>query len=161
MNPKIQYMKAITWVLTVGWLLLACNKEERKALLQLPVGFPAKLKLVQTSGGMIPTTNIGDDMAWQETYTFQADGTFQKLRKVKDSGTEDQTNGSYSLLTVNSEKQLVLIYKNDNPLIANCTIETNEILVLAENNRVLNKDWQACDGFLLEYQWVGTSIDGK
>lgn len=154
-------MKAITWVLTVGWLFIACNKEESKALVQLPVGFPAKLKLVQTSGGMIPTTKIGDDMAWQETYTFQADGTFQKVRTVKDSSTEDQTNGSYSLLTVNSEKQLVLIYKNDNPLIANCTIETNEILVLAENNRVLNKGWQACDGFLLEYQWVGTAMEGK
>lgn len=113
--------------------------------------FPKKWVLVQMSGNMSNSTTTGTNMAWQEYYVFNEDNTFVKVRTQ--TGKETQAAGTYSVLTVNEENQLVLTYTTESDLIGSCTGSLSESLWLKSPGK-MSSNWLQCDGPGLDYERV-------
>lgn len=146
-------MKTLSIAVLTIMLMATCNRNEENITTQFPLRSPALLKLVKMSGGMLPSVKMGDEMSWQETYTFENQGSFVKSRTIKESGATETLSGTYQLLTVDKQRLLLLIYKNDHALLANCSIEPTELLMIVSDSTVINDRWVPCDGPELEYQW--------
>ena len=91
----------------------------------------------------------------REMYTFRNNGTFEKSRF--EGASEETAKGTYKL--VNKAWQgdgepllfLDLYFEEGISLVANCTVEPVENLIIT-SEYVLVNTWIACDGFLMEYQ---------
>ncbi len=110
-------------------------------------------KLIKMTGNMINSETTGPNMDWQESYFFSADGTFLKSREK--FNILFKAKGTYDTLLLPDGKYLELIYYSNNGIIANCTADLKEILIIKSKN-ILKGTWQACDGSGLEYKMVTT-----
>ncbi|MGW8122048.1 hypothetical protein ACV07N_05260 [Roseivirga echinicomitans] len=115
-----------------------------------------KWELVEMSNTMFtPTVTTGSDMDWQEHYLFNHNtGTFNKSR-TKD---ELQTfvSGTFKIVTTEAavdEHFFELTYSSDNEIIANCTGDLIEVLIIDSEN-TLKGTWDHCDGPGLKYKRV-------
>lgn len=125
--------------------LFSCsNKDEFN-----PEHFPQKWKLVSMTG-QIPGTLTGAEMAWQEFYLFNSDGTFKKSRER--NGVLVEAGGTFSIDKASDGNYLTLVYPADNEIIGSCT-GLKEILRVRSNN-LLSSTWWNCDGPGLEYNRV-------
>lgn len=91
----------------------------------------------------------------RESYTFRHNGTFIKTRM---EGTSEETaEGTYKLVKRpwNGPGEPLLFldlrFENDSPLIANCSMEPVEHLVIT-SEFLLTNTWIMCDGFTMEYE---------
>jgi hypothetical protein len=111
--------------------------------------YPQKWQLVKMSGQVPNSEQTGADMAWQEYYIFQNNGSFLKQR-VQD-GVQYNASGSYTLKTTAEGQFFELIHTADSEIVGSCYGNQNESLWLQSNKQLVGI-WQACDGPGLEYR---------
>ena len=106
------------------------------------------------SGQTADSERKGTDMAWQEFYLLNSDGTFIKSRVRNSVSTE--ASGTFSFETVSGEKFLTLTYKTSNSMIGSCTSQslTESLWTKINNTNKMISRWAECDGPGLEYERV-------
>ena len=104
--------------------------------------------LIKMSGSIAGSETTGEDMEWQETICLYSNNTFTKIRFTEDEKIE--AFGSYSKKIIESEEFIELVYDIDNSLIANCTGNLIEHLIVLDDYS-LQGTWSYCDGPVLEY----------
>ncbi|MBV7338390.1 hypothetical protein KFU94_61220 [Chloroflexi bacterium TSY] len=112
---------------------------------------PQKWQLVRMSGQMRDSETTGTNMAWQESYQLNTDGTFIKSREQ--NGVLEEKAGVFSFEELSDGKYLILTYETYSGIIGNCTLEPREVLRLESNQKLLGT-WWACDGPGLEYERI-------
>jgi hypothetical protein len=111
--------------------------------------YPQKWELIEMSGNIQNSVTIGANMAWQEFYLLDANGTFIKHREQ--DGLVMEVSGSFSFEENSDGKYLKLKYKTDNKLIGSCSKQ--EEWLGFDSNR-LRSTWWACDGPGLLYKRI-------
>lgn len=146
-------MKNLTIICLFACTLFSCTKvNEKPAEKIFQNEYPQKWQLITMSGQTANSEIKGTDMAWQEFYLLNSDGTFIKSRER--SGVTTEASGTFSFKTVSDEKWLTLIYKTNSPIIESCTsIALTETLWTKINstNKMIGGS-AACDGPGLEYE---------
>ena len=113
-------------------------------------GGEQKWALVEMTGSFTPSVTTGDEMDWQEYYLLNTNtGIFTKSRTRDEL--ETYVSGTFSINTTEEEHYLELTYPSDNELIANCTGDLIEVLII-ESDNTLKGTWSHCDGPGLKYQ---------
>lgn len=136
-------------------LLLSCSGDDDNADEDPFFGdsYPQEWKLFKMKGNVEGHETIGDEMEWQETYTFHSDKTFTKIR-VRDDETMSGT-GTFSVLQNENGEWLSLTYEDeDNPIIGTCSGDHKEQLNLDPEEGILISAWQQCDGPGLFYEMI-------
>ena len=112
-------------------------------------GGEQKWELVEMTGSLTASTTTGDDMDWQEYYLLNTNtGTFIKSRTRDEL--ETYVSGTFSINTAEEEHYIELTYTSDNDIIANCTGDLIEVLII-ESENTLKGTWDSCDGPGLKY----------
>ncbi|KYG82754.1 hypothetical protein AWN68_13260 [Roseivirga echinicomitans] len=89
-------------------------------------------------------------MDWQEYYIINANtGTFSKFRTR--GGVETSASGTFIFNSTEEEHSIKLTYPSDNDIIANCTGDLTEVLIITSDS-TLKGTWDYCDGSGLKYQ---------
>ena len=109
--------------------------------------FPQKWELIEMSGNIQNSVTIGANMAWQEYYLLDANGTFIKHREQ--DGLVMEASGSFSFGENSYGKYLRLNYITDNKIIGSC--RSQEESLGFDSNR-LRSSWWACCGPGLLYK---------
>jgi hypothetical protein len=127
----------------IACTLASCTKEFD------PNKFPQEWKLVTMTTNMMisPIVTTGADMAWQETYTLNSDGTFTKSR-TRD-GIITDASGTFVYKEILNYNNFELSFVTGIPLVSSC-YSGKEILVVKSETE-LQGTWSACDGYGLEY----------
>ncbi len=114
--------------------------------------YPQQWQLIQTSIN-IPNEppKEGSDMLYQEYYLILEDKSFIKTREQ--DGIVTQASGTYDYVVYGDEDYLELSYESDNDMVANCSIETKELLKVESDNTMIGTWWE-CDGPGLFYERV-------
>jgi len=154
-------MKKVALLLMLSMLTLSCsedeeNEKQKDMNLDLVLKeLPQKWKLVKTTGSFAGSENTGDDMQWQETYTFNNDDTFTKTRLQK-SGDKITASGTFVIgeESETSEKSLKLTFNESSAIIGSCHNEPVEYLYYKKDSDLLLSNWWACDGPGLFYKKV-------
>lgn len=113
-----------------------------------------KWDLVRTRSNMA-NEEYNEHPSISESYIFKNNGTFEKIRRQGIS--EEIAEGTYKLVqrpwTGAGEPLLFLDLKfnSESPLIANCSIEPVEHLIIT-SEFLLTNTWIMCDGFTMEYE---------
>jgi hypothetical protein len=129
----------------------ACQKEEIEQVQRTT--YPQTWQLVKLTSSWTNTVQTGENLSWQEQYVFQADSTFTKTRRQ--NGQVVVADGTFSVRTSASGPYTLLTYTTANNLIGSCTpSQLREYLVVGSNMTLVNNNWRACDGPLLEYKQV-------
>lgn len=111
--------------------------------------YPQTWKLFKMTGNMVNTETTGEDMAWQEEYTFNPDGSVVKTRTQ--DGESSSITGEFRI-SQEDERQLITIeYDEDSVLIASCS-GIDEYLYFNVEKGYLHGSWWACDGPGLFYK---------
>jgi hypothetical protein len=133
-------------IFLIACTLTSCTKEFD------PDKFPQEWKLIaMTSNQMInPTVTTGADMAWQETYTLNSDGTFTKSRNQ--DGIITYASGTFVYKDISNHKNYELSFVTGMPLVSSCS-PGKEILVVKSETK-LQGTWAACDGPGLDYERI-------
>lgn len=114
-----------------------------------------KWKLVKMTGNTPNSETTGEDMNWQEYYTFYEDSTFIKSRTYEGKTTE--ASGTYSFVTEGDENFIKLVYPEDHELIGNCFNTPEELLWIFPDK--LKGIWEMCDGPGLIYEREQHSLE--
>lgn len=139
-------MKIITLVFGLLCILSSCNKDSEKSIYQ---EYQGQWVLVKMSGNTPNSETIDQEMAWQESYTFNSNGTFSKSRDQ--NGTIRESSGSFSVVTSEERIRLELTHASKTDIIGSCLGDQKEILML-ESSSVMTSTWNQCDGPGLEYK---------
>ena len=148
--PPLLVMKRVLLLCSVLVTLVSCQKEDLVKAEAAP--YPQTWKLVKTTGQLPGSTRTGADMVFQETYVFQADGTFVKKRQQGNQALE--ARGTFSVQHLSDGPYAVLAYAAANPIIGSCTQTTWIETLIIKTDDTMVSTWQACDGPGLEYQKV-------
>lgn len=98
-----------------------------------------------------------EHLSYRETYIFQHNGTFVKIRQQENS--EEKAQGRYKLVQRpwNGVGEPLLFldlnFETYSPIIANCTREPVEHLLITSEYILVNS-WIACDGLTMEYEKI-------
>lgn len=139
-------MKYLLIIVFFTCALFSCKKKTEFNIEK----FPQKWQLVLMSGQIANSETKGSNMAWQESYALNADGTFIKSRER--NGSVSKASGKFSIKDSPDGKYLLLTYSTSNDLIGSCSsIEKTETLTVNSDIRLLST-WSACDGPGLEYK---------
>ena len=111
--------------------------------------YPQRWQLIKMTGQLAGSETIGSDMAWQEFYFLNSDGTFIKSREQ--DGVIREGYGKFLFEDLSDGKYLILTYETYNEIIGNCTPDLKEVLALKSYNRLVGT-WSACDGPGLLYE---------
>ena len=95
--------------------------------------YPQTWKLVQMSGNLVGSESEGDEMAWQENYIFNSDGSFIKTRITE--GEIESASGRFSFNK--NIQNFILNYEQTSPIIGNCDSKIEESLYFNEENKIL------------------------
>ncbi|MGY8915388.1 MAG: hypothetical protein ACKVJF_09965 [Flavobacteriales bacterium] len=139
-------MKVITFVFGLLCILASCNKESEKSINQ---DYQGQWVLVKMSGNTPNSETTGQEMGWQESYTFKSDGTFSKSREQ--NGTVTESSGTFTVVKSEEGKRLELKHTATSDIIGSCLGDQKEVLFL-ESTSVLTSTWNQCDGPGLEYE---------
>lgn len=150
-------MKTILLALSFIFILNSCTDNElptddvsQKTIIQ-------QWKLYKMTGSYQGSETTGNEMAWQETYEFNADSTFSKTRvqnneTITASGTFT-VSSEYSDIYQESKSGIILTYNEPNSIVASCNPDVTEYLAFNSKEDILyNSWWWACDGPGLFYQ---------
>lgn len=141
-------MKKILVLLVGVIVLLSCSDNDDKID---SINFPQKWQLKKMSGQFHNSEIEGIEMEWQEIYTLNDDGTFNKLRERNNVISE--VTGTFVFLELLDGKFLILTHQADNELIGSCLNKLEEELWVKSNNKMIGT-WQNCDGPGLEYERI-------
>ena len=111
--------------------------------------YHGKWTLVKMTGSMQNSETTGTEMAWQEFYLFNNDGTFTKSR-IRNAITTT-ISGTYTTQNDTEALYLELTYPNNSEIIGSCYGTQKETLYLNSNN-TLSSTWSHCDGPGLDYK---------
>ena len=112
--------------------------------------FPQTWKLIKMTGSLEGSESVGPEMAWQENYVFNSDGTFLKTRITE--GESESASGSY--VFENDNQSFILDYDQINSIIGSCNSDAEEHLYFNEDSKILLSNWWACDGPGLFYERI-------
>jgi hypothetical protein len=143
----------ITLIIALGFL--SCNTEDKNEPQNMNLDLvlkelPQEWKLVKMTGSMVNSETTGDDMSWQETYSFLENGTFTKTR-INKEGDILTASGSFRIID-ESEKSLELTYDEANDIVGSCSSQSVEYLYYRNDENLLLSNWWACDGPGLFYK---------
>tara|TARA_R110000796_G_scaffold252596_1_gene388469 strand:- start:121699 stop:122133 length:435 start_codon:yes stop_codon:yes gene_type:complete len=125
----------------------SCSKELDCCIIE---GNEQKWELVEMTGSFTPSVSTGNDMDWQEYYLLNTNtGTFTKSRTT--NGVQTSASGTFVFNSTEEEHSIKLTYPSDNELIANCTGDLIEVLII-ESENTLKGTWAPCDGPGLKYK---------
>ncbi|APS40019.1 hypothetical protein [Salegentibacter sp. T436] len=148
------------FTLIVVLSLLSCDTEENdeNQISSLDLVFkelPQEWKLIKMTGSFEGSDTTGEEMYWQETYSFSEDGTFTKSRTTEDGETL-KASGEFIISQEmgNPEKALVLTYEEEQAIIGNCYNIPVEYLYYSNDEELLLSNWWACDGPGLFYERI-------
>ena len=147
--------KALLFALALA-PVVSCQKEDAAkapapALAPAPA-YPQTWQLVKLTGQMPGYIKTGADLPWQETYVFQADGTFTKTRQQGPAVAG--ARGTFAVQDFSGSPYAVLTYAAPSPLIGSCTASQGTETLAVRADDTLVSTWQACDGPGLEYKKV-------
>jgi len=136
-------MKNLVFIPLFIFTLISCSKDE---------DFPQKWQLVKIFGGQIGYyEHTGTDMAWQEYYLLNSNGTFIKHRER--SGKTTEASGTFTFRNKSDGKYFYLTYNSGGQIIGSCYSNNIEILFLKSGSNLFNT-WSDCDGPGLEYSRI-------
>lgn len=152
-------MKAVlTFIIVLSFL--SCSTEENKEAQSLSLDLvlkelPQEWKLVKMTGSFEGSETTGDEMYWQETYSFFEDKTFIKTR-INKEGETLTASGTFRITEEmeTSEKSLVLTYDEAHDIIGSCYSKPEEYLYYRNDEKLLLSKWWACDGPGLFYKKI-------
>lgn len=153
-NSKRTQMKSDTFKILLLPLILifaivSCSKKSEETFENKING---KWELVRMTGSFENTETAGADMEWNETYTFNANGTFAKTRTA--AGVQSSATGKYSLFTdAQGVHYVQLEYDSASPLVGGCYSDVNEELYFTADH-LLSSTWRNCDGPGLDYRKI-------
>ena len=148
-------MKNLTFICMVTFMLFSCSKIKETTIEKVFENeYPQKWQLIKMYGQIANSETKGTDMAWQEFYVLNSDGTFIKSRVL--SGVTTEASGTFSFDPAPNEKCLTLSFKTNSPIIGSCTsIALTESLCIKTNTKnTMISSWAACDGPGLEYERI-------
>jgi hypothetical protein len=135
-------MKNSVLIALLIFTLISCTKNKDE-------DFPQKWQLIKMFGGQIGYyENTGTDMAWQEYYLLNSNGTFIKHRER--SGKVIEASGTFTFKNKSDSKYFYLTYNSGAQFIGSCYSNNLEMLFLGSGNNLFNT-WSDCDGPGLEY----------
>ncbi|HSF53430.1 MAG TPA: hypothetical protein VLA71_06740 [Algoriphagus sp.] len=144
-------MKKLLLLLLAPIVLFSCNEDADPD--RTLVG---EWDLVSAYSVWTGATKVEDELDYQQTYQFRADGTFTKIQKMDDIVRE--AKGSYSTeqpeavaLEAGARLNVILNFTEGEELAGDCFGPNLENLVLNRNNELRNS-WSACDGPGLTYE---------
>ncbi len=143
--PEYIKMKNLSFIFLIIVLLGSCKKEFDNDQ------YPQKWKLVKMSGQLSNANTSGNDMAWQEFYLLNSNGTFTKSRER--DGQQTEASGNFKIKDLSDGKYLVLNYNSISSLIGSCTSNYSETLWVRSENKMTGT-WSYCDGPGLEYDRI-------
>lgn len=110
--------------------------------------------LARTKSNMVDA-DYNEQPEYRESYTFRNNGTFIKTRTLDDS--KETAEGTYKIVkrpwngAGEPLLSLELKFGNESPLLANCSQEPVEHLIITSQYLLINT-WIMCDGFHMEYE---------
>ena len=148
-------MRTLTLICLVACTLFSCTKvNEEPAEKIFQNEYPQKWQLITMYGQTANSEEKGTDMAWQEFYLLNSDGTFIKSRER--SGVTTEASGTYLSDPTPNEKCITLTFKTNSSIIGSCTtIALTESLwtKTTTTNKMIGGS-AACDGPGLEYERI-------
>lgn len=153
-------MKTISLLLAFLLLFISCNSDDNITDLNnnpASIDVTGNWYLIEMSGNIPNSTTTGNDMEWQETYTFNQDSTFTKSRFNKGSDSTIKLSGTYKLKATEEERGLKLYYNEESSIIGSCSNAKEEYLYFLNNSQI-RSNWWACDGPGLLYE-KGSYLD--
>jgi hypothetical protein len=142
-------MKSLAIIVVFLTVFSSCTKDSEET--KTTADYHGKWTLVKMSGSMINSVTIGTAMDWQESYSFNNDGTFTKSRTQNTVKTT--VSGSYTTQNNSDGLYLELTYSKDSEIIGSCYGNLKEELYFSTST-TLSGTWRNCDGPGLEYQKV-------
>jgi len=138
--------KQILLFITIG-ILLSCNSDNEDSNLETEI--TGNWKLIQMTGSIPNSVTTGSEMEYQETYTLNTDGTFQKSRNT--NGILLEASGIYNSFDLPDGKYLEFIFDNESKIIGSCNSSIKERVFFQSENIFLST-WENCDGPGLKYE---------
>ena len=138
-------MKKIVAIFMLILTCISCSGDDTKP----PTTYYGKWQLIEISGSSVNSLTIGSEMIWQESYNFETNGKFIKIRIQDDITTTE--SGTFLISKISNETHFELTYSKSSALIGNCDGNLKEYLFINSNN-LLSNTWQNCDGPVLVYQ---------
>ena len=123
-------MKKISFIFSLFVVISSCSKSDID-------NFPQKWQLAT-------------QMAYQESYILNSDGTFIKTREL--NGTITKASGTFQFEKTNQGKLFLLDFATQDPIIESCS-GTREILSV-KSDKILLSTWPECDGSSLEFHRI-------
>lgn len=143
-------MKKVLLIFILSFALFSCTSDDL-VLKDVDLQFTSqKWELVEMTGSWVNSSTKGDDMAWQEHYIFNPDGTFFKSR-IRDSITIE-ANGIFEIVEFDNDEAdyLELTFTSGMELVGSCGNGDQELLRFVSKTELYNT-WMACDGPGLYY----------
>ncbi len=115
-----------------------------------------KWNLVQMSGNFPNSETTGENMEWQESYLFNPDGSFLKIRMRDNAVIEADGTFVINENTSLFEDPLIdfyieILFSNSNSIAASCYSGGMKEELFFRNGRMIS-NYHACDGSGLEYK---------
>ena len=142
-------MKSLAIIVIFLAVFSSCTKDKEEPT--TTADYHGKWTLVKMSGSMINSVTTGTAMDWQESYSFNNDGTFTKSRTRNTVKTT--VSGTYTTQNNSDVLYLELTYPKESELIGSCYGNLKEELYFSAP-ATLSSTWRNCDGPGLDYEKV-------
>ncbi|UII20795.1 hypothetical protein [Fulvivirga ligni] len=124
-------------------LLVSCNNHEF-----INEDFAIGWKLSSLELGLSGEIVKSEDLSFEETYYFNQNNSFTKIRTEKDQILKAE--GTYLFESSGDVTKLILTYNQINELIENCDGSDTEILINEDNQQLIGGP-SSCDGPIYTY----------
>lgn len=143
-------MKKTVIVFILMLSLISCSNNSVDSKSKVAIDYYGKWTLVKMSGSIANSDTTGAEMDWQESYVFNADGTFTKIR-LRDNITT-KSSGTFLIQKDDDSVSFSLMHSKNSGIIGNCSgDDLSEFLSIHKDN-LLQSSWWACDGPGLFYE---------
>lgn len=142
-------MKSLAIIVIFLSIFSSCTNDKEETA--TTADYHGKWTLVKMSGSMINSVTTGTAMDWQESYSFNNDGTFTKSRTRNTVKTT--VSGTYTTQNNSDLLYLELTYPKDSEIIGSCYGNLKEELYFSVST-TLSNTWRNCDGPGLDYEKV-------
>nr|WP_294924565.1 hypothetical protein [uncultured Flavobacterium sp.] len=137
-------MKKTVIVFILMLSLISCSNDSDDSKSKVAIDYYGKWTLVKMSGSIPNSETTGSKMDWQESYVFNTDGTFTKIR-LRDNITT-KSSGTFVIQKEDDYISFSLKHSKNNEIIGNCSGgDLSEFLSINKEN-LLQSSWSACDG---------------
>ncbi len=127
----------------IFFLLIVTSCSDSDDEMVLTESLPQIWELASINVGISGEILEDNELPWQETLVLNSDNSFVRTR-IYENETITAT-GRFMLLEAPEERQLILVYNDDSPLIENCSNSNEERLRFVSANQ-LSGGAVPCDG---------------